>query len=436
MAGLTISVSNEIQTLKHVAVSSPGEEIARMRPEDFPRSLFDDILSPSETSSEHEVLRHVLEDSGAEVTDIRRILEKALEAAPKSARVELLERVSIAAGNHSLASELADWEPSELVMALTSGLAWARVGQKMPSLARLRATHHAPNDMALQPIANLMFMRDPCISIYDTIVPSRMTYSARRREPFIVGFALRWGMGVAAKQFLEIPHQQDEPHRYSSFEGGDFLVLSDEALAIGSSQRTSPQAIERLSTLLMERHSKLQRVYAVLMPEERSMMHLDTILSQTDREHFLGYLPLIAGQGFGDPLKIALIERGHPPRLVDRMTVHDVLRDEFGHNVRIVSCGGSDPVHQAREQWTDGANGFCIKPGHVILYGRNQMTLKALQELGYEQVKLAAVLSREERRSLVVNANTQERVAYSFVGSELSRARGGPRCLTMPLSRS
>ncbi len=436
MTGLTISIHNEIQTLTRVAVNSPGEEIARMRPEDFPRSLFDDILSPSETTSEHDVLRNVLEDSGAEVTNIRQILEEAFKAAPKSDRVDLLERVSIAAGNHSLAMELADWDPAELVPALTSGLAWARVGQKMPSLARLRATHHAPNDMALQPIANLMFMRDPCISIYDTIVPSRMTYAARRREPLIVGFALRWGMGVAAEQFLEIPHQQDEPHRYSSFEGGDFLVLSDEALAIGSSQRTSPQAIERLSTLLMERHPKLQRVYAVLMPEERSMMHLDTILSQADHEHFLGYLPLITGQGFGDPLKVALLERDRPPRLVERMTVHDVLRDEFGDNVRVVSCGGSDPVHQAREQWTDGANGFCIKPGHVILYGRNQMTLKALRELGYEQVKLGAVLSREERRNLVVNANAQERVAYSFVGSELSRARGGPRCLTMPLSRA
>ena len=67
-----------------------------------------------------------------------------------------------------------------------------------------------------------------------------------------------------------IPHHPDEPHRYSSFEGGDFLVLSDNALAVGSSQRTSPQAIERLSTLLMERHPNLERVYVVLMPKNVS----------------------------------------------------------------------------------------------------------------------------------------------------------------------
>ena len=431
-----VNVRNEIEKLQMVAVNSPGEEIARMRPEDFPRSLFDDILSPSETTAEHDVLRHVLEDSGAQVIKIRSMLIEAIKKAPDTERLEFISRVAIAAGNLSLAKEITHWDPDELASALISGLNWARVGHQVPSLARLRATHHSPNDMALQPIANLMFMRDPCISIYDTIVPSRMTYSARRREPLVVSFALTWGAGVAADKFLDIPHHPDEPHRYSSFEGGDFLVLSDNALAVGSSQRTSPQAIERLSTLLMERHPNLERVYVVLMPEERSMMHLDTILSQVNTEHFLGYMPLISGQGYGTPLKVAVIEREQPARLVERMTVHDVLREEFGAQVKVISCGGHDPVHQAREQWTDGANGFCVKPGHVILYGRNQMTLQALAELGYEQVKLGAVLSREERRNLVTAAADKERVAYSFVGSELSRARGGPRCLTMPLIRS
>jgi len=435
MQNIAVNVDNEIERLKVVAVNSPGEEIARMRPEDFPRSLFDDILSPSETTAEHDVLRHVLEDSGAKVIKVRDLLSHALKSAPHDERLSLLSRISVAAGNHSLAQEIVSWDEAELVTALINGLAWAKVGHQAPSLARIRATHHSPHDMALQPIANLMFMRDPCISIYDTIVPSRMTYSARRREPLIVSFALRWGAGIAAESFLEIPHHADEPHRYTSFEGGDFLVLSPKALAIGSSQRTSPQAIERLSQILMKRHPELERIYVVLMPEERSMMHLDTILSQVNREHFLGYLPLISGSGYGNPLKVALIEREQPARLVERMTVHDLLRDEFGAQVKVISCGGHDPVHQDREQWTDGANGFCVKPGHVILYGRNQMTLQALNELGYEQVKLGSVLSRDERRSLVSEASSKERVAYSFVGSELSRARGGPRCLTMPLLR-
>ena len=104
------------------------------------------------------------------------MLVEAIKKAPDTERLEFVSRVAIAAGNLSLAKEITHWDSDELATALISGLNWARVGHQVPSLARLRATHHSPNDMALQPIANLMFMRDHRISIYDTIVPSRMTY--------------------------------------------------------------------------------------------------------------------------------------------------------------------------------------------------------------------------------------------------------------------
>ena len=111
------------------------------------------------------------------------MLIEAIQKAPDAERLEFISRVAIAAGNLSLAKEITHWDPDELASALISGLNWARVGHQVPSLARLRATHHSPNDMALQPIANLMFMRDPCISIYDTIVPSHDLLSSPPRTP-------------------------------------------------------------------------------------------------------------------------------------------------------------------------------------------------------------------------------------------------------------
>ena len=124
MKNIEVNVDNEIERLQLVAVNSPGEEIARMRPEDFPRSLFDDILSPSETTAEHDVLRHVIQDSGAEVIKIRDLLAKALKNAPKDEKLSLLSRISIAAGNHSLANEIISWDEEELVTALVNGLTW------------------------------------------------------------------------------------------------------------------------------------------------------------------------------------------------------------------------------------------------------------------------------------------------------------------------
>ena len=431
----TISVDNEYGKLERVAVHSPGEEIARMRPDHFSKNLFDDILSPRETEAEHAVLRDILEDAGAEVLQMRPLLGKALDAAAADAREDLLRRASTLAGNAHLAEELSEWGNDDLAEALINGLSWSKVGNNSRSLARLRALHLGNNDMAFQPTANLMFMRDPCISFLEHLIPSHMSYPARSREPLLVEFALRWGLSLTDDTFIKASSPSDEPGHYSGYEGGDFLILSRSVIMIGASERTSPQAIDRLSHDMMAQYPSLQRVYVVLIPDNRSMMHLDTLLTQVDERHFLGYTPVIVGQGHATPLAVAVLERDQDPRVVANLTVQDVLREEFGHDITVIPCGGNDPVHQAREQWTDGANGLCLAPGDVLLYGRNQHTIGTLKDYGFTEVKLSSVQSRDERRDKVQAAIGQEKVIYSFIGSELSRARGGPRCLTMPLKR-
>jgi arginine deiminase len=214
------------------------------------------------------------------------------------------------------------------------------------------------------------------------------------------------------------------------------MVLSKRTLMIGCSERTTPQTIERLATeALFSDHPELTSIYAVMMPHMRSVMHLDTILTQIDRKLFLGHAPLIGGSGSRNPLTVIRLERDRRPEVVKGATVLDVLRAELGADVELVPCGGSDPLFQEREQWTDGANAVAIAPGCILLYARNTHTVATLREHGFVQSMLSVVVPQEQRDAIVHEGIARPRTVFTFTGSELSRARGGGRCLTMPLER-
>lgn len=435
---MRICVDSEVGRLEHVIVHKPGDEIIRMTQHQLDELLFDDILSPQETGREHDLMVEILEGTGATVHDIRQLLEKALGRAPKAAVERLLERVGELAGAPALAAAIASWEPARLAAILIEGLYWRELDDPPATLSSLRLMIDDPQSMLLAPLPNLMFMRDPCFSAFDRVVVGRMATEARAREPLLVAFAIRWSDPDGDDDPPLVFHE-DDAHRNEVFrqlEGGDALVLSPEVMMIGCSQRTSAQTIERLAEeALFPAHAALQRVYAVMMPEARSVMHLDTILTQIDRELFLGHRPLIAGQGARAALPVARIRRGAPPVRHAGSTL-DVLREEFGKNVELVSCGGDDPLHQEREQWTDGANAVCAAPGHILLYARNVRTIETLRGYGFDEIRLSIVQPPEQRRELIESGMAKARVVFSFSGSELSRARGGGRCLTMPLARA
>ncbi len=433
---VSIDVDSEVGRLRRVLIHRPGDEIVRMTQHDLAGMLFDDILAPTETQREHDVMVDIMRAAGAEVELFHELLESALASAPDQSRSELLERICECGGAPELAEELSTWPAARLAHGLIAGVYWDEFRTSRHSLAHLRDELAAGRPMALRPIPNLMFMRDPCISVYDHVLVARMATNARAREPLVVAFALRWAASGAgeALEFAEDDVTRDST--FHSLEGGDVLVLSRGVLMIGCSERTTAQTIERLAhEVLFPRHADLQSIYVVMMPHMRSVMHLDTILTQIDRGLFVGHAPMVGAVRSDDALPIACLRRGAGARLLGNATVVDVLREEFGDDVEVVPCGGDDPLFQEREQWTDGANAVCMAPGRILLYARNTHTVAALTKHGFHEIRLAAVLPAEQRAQLVAEGMAAERTVFTFSGSELSRARGGGRCLTMPLVR-
>jgi arginine deiminase len=436
--GEPVQVRDEISALRRVVVHEPGDEIVRMTHRDLERLLFDDLLSPAETVREHQLMAQILGDAGAEVLELSALFAEAMTRAPLAILEQFVHRICEMEGVRELAPKLASWPPARLAHALICGLNWHEIEDAPVSLSRIRAGIFAPNGshgMALHPLPNLMFMRDPCIAIYDRLIVGRMATRARAREALIVAFALEWAeRGVTGGLAFADPHTLPDAH--SGIEGGDVLVLSPEVLVIGCSERSHPQTIEHLTReVLFPSFPALARVYAVMLPQQRSLMHLDTVLTQIDHGLFLGHAPLLRAPLRDGGLAIVRLDPGRAPVLEEGLAVVDVLREAAGPEATLVPCGGEDPLHQAREQWTDGANAMCLGPGKIILYSRNVRTIEALEQLGFAHVRVSTVQDPALRREVVAAGMAGGRTVFGFSGSELSRGRGGGRCLTMPLRR-
>jgi arginine deiminase len=419
-----IRVTSEVGVLRCVLVHRPGPEVDLMVPSMMEDLLFDDILFGDVAREEHDRMRAVFALAGVEVLEAETLLRETLAEAPAATRLKAALGDGLPSG---LVARLDAMAGDELAALLVRGL------RLDPALTGIEAA----DLFEVAPLPNWCFQRDPAIVLGDAVVVSSMATAARRREALIASTVFRFHPRFAGTPILADPTRAGAGGSPSlglghpRLEGGDVLVLSRDVVAVGLSERTNLAGVRRLARALLRHEDAPRRLVVVTLPRRRAYMHLDTVFTPVDRDAALVHAPLILDRG-SEAARVYEIDLTTPePHPEPRGTLLGTLR-RLGIDLEPIPCGGTDPVRQQREQWTDGANAFALAPGTICLYDRNVATADELARRGFE------VETADERiaRGEPIDLERERRRAILVPSHELSRARGGPHCMTHPLNRA
>jgi arginine deiminase len=424
---MAVNVASEIGKLTSVLIHLPGEEIDRMIPAMMEELLFDDILFGSRAREEHRRFQQVLGYVAEEVLEVQDLLEEVLRVPEQ--RSEILGDLGRRLGwGPDMEYRLADFSSEKLASVLITGLE--------------KPTHEVSTSSSdlyyLPPIPNYFFQRDPLVVFGDRAIRCSMATSARLREPLLSGYVFQYHPRLqqpgGSFWFQEFSADYGRPSSYArmrpTLEGGDVIIAREDILVIGYSERTERTTIERLAETLKAERSPVKRIFVVGVPPARSYMHLDTVFTVISREECLVYAPMILPDG---PEEADVYECDLTRREIAWTSEKDLLSALRTQKLDLkpLRCGGGDPIAQRREQWTDGANAFALAPGVILTYDRNEKTAEELERNGYTVVDEADLLLGREELEL----RKQRKYAIRLAAHELSRARGGPRCMAMPLVR-
>ncbi|MCI6321170.1 MAG: arginine deiminase [Clostridiales bacterium] len=397
--------TSEIGRLKRVLLHRPGGELENLMPEYLERLLFDDIPYLKEAQKEHDAFADCLRSQGVEVVYLTDLVVESLTDG--DVRRELLRQfldeadIQDSRTREAVEEYLSAMPDQEMVSAMMAGV---RKSQLRTGSARLGDYLSAAGDdypFAVDPMPNLYFTRDPFATIGTGVSLHKMHTVTRNRETLFGKFI-----------FEHHPLYKNAPRWYdrgltSSLEGGDILILSPQVLAVGISQRTREDSIDTLAETVLTYDGTFQKVLAFNIPKTRSFMHLDTVFTMVDRDKFTVH-PNILGQ-----LTVFVMELDENRKMTIRQEdgrLEDILKEHLGlDSVTLIPCGRGSEIDAAREQWNDGSNTLAIAPGEVVVYARNYVTNQSLEEAGIR--------------------------IHTIPSAELSRGRGGPRCMSMPLWR-
>lgn len=407
-APFNIHVEDEISPLKTVIVHEPGPEMDRLTPPNHDALLFDDLLSPGRAKEEHRYFVNTMRDQGIDVVEFMDLFQQTL-ADPKAKQYVLDNTVNYKRLGPLLAPALVDWASSLspegvsrlCVEGITKG-EWEKI-EKVPSLVSQTL---AEDDFLIGPLPNHLFTRDASVWAYGGVAINSMSREVRRRESLHYSAIYRHHPAFRDAKFDVWTTGMSGASR--SAEGGDILVLGDGVLAVGVSERTTPQGVERLAERLFEA-GRAEKVLAIMLPPRREFMHLDTVMTQVDRDKFVIYPEAIASpcvllergsnDGKGETTKVIYLDNDVPR----------AMEQALGRPLQFI-WPDATTAELSREQWNDGFNMLALAPGKVVAYSRTPRSNRAMREAGIEVLEIE--------------------------GSELGRGRGGPRCMSCPVERS
>jgi len=415
-----VHVPSEIGALKRVIVHRPDQGIARISPRHAGELLFDDIVHLPKMQEEHDIFTSVLAHfiGRDNVLEVKNLVFESLRADPKAREHFMGYIATFEELPAQFVDELNEMDDDRLTQVLITG-------------------HDAVTDcIYFEPVPNLIFTRDIAVVVNGHIVITKAAKEARYRENLLSRFIFWYHpLFNHLKDEKRVINLNDvdmfPPSRTGeriSIEGGDMMILNKDYLLIGCSERSTTHAFHSLMKVLFERNV-INHVAMVVIPRERSYMHIDTIFTHIDTDQIVAYKPIVLD---GLSSYVEVFDKDGSQRFYS--SIGEFVKKEINDQMNFILSGNGISPYQEREQWTDGCNLLSIRPGVALTYDRNPYTEMAFQNAGFTMIKAHEFIMKAKENPGYVDA--VEKTIITLPSNELSRARGGSHCMSCPILRS